>query len=214
MPFKITDHGAKILHPYSQGRDFPHMKLDPKSRGGVCKALCMYWLINHAKGGDFWAWVATVKGIASVINTQSTGEVHAQRTHAFGSVPGQIEHTGDHDAWIDQMLANAGIMRISQNQSTVKFDDAAELVIDLTGQYKLIGLRGTGVGHAVCAHVGETVTFMDPNLGDVSFPSFDSFKLWFPEFVKLYKFQDTPTSPVKTFDTVIVRPFGVTRGRR
>lgn len=214
MSFKLTDHGAKVIHPYSQGRDFPHMRLDPKARGGVCKAISMYWMINHAKGGDFWSWVSSVKGIASVINTQATGEAHQNRQHGFGKVPGQIDHGKDSEAWIAGLLGSAGIMKVSEDRPTVKFMEAADWILHLTGQYKLISLRGSIGGHAVVAYVGEKVLLMDPNFGEVEFPAPGNFMTWFPDFVKSYQFRDTPTSPVKTFNTVIVRPFGVTRKRR
>ncbi|HEX3133411.1 MAG TPA: YopT-type cysteine protease domain-containing protein [Planctomycetota bacterium] len=214
MAFKITDHGAQVVHPYSQGRNFPHMQLDAKARGGVCKALSIYWMVNRAKGGDFWTWLSSVKGIATVINTQATGEAHQKRVHAFGKVPGQVDHGNDGEAWIAQVLSTGGLSKISEDRRTVKFMEAADWILHDTGQFKLIGLRGSAGGHAVAVHVSANVVLMDPNFGEIQFPAPGNFMAWFPNFVKLYQFRDTPTSPVKTFDTVVVRPFGTTRARR
>ncbi len=130
--------------------------------------------------------------------------------------PGDVQHLqgDDRDDWYIRVLDEAGLNRLTWRPGTARFLQAAEWILHDTGQYKLIGLHGSIGGHAVAVHLGsDGPTFMDPNLGELKFPAPGNFMTFFPKFVRLYTAKDSPTSPVKKFDWVIVRNFGHTRAR-
>lgn len=211
---EINGHGATVVHEFSQGSQFGYMELDPKTRGGVCASISAHWLRCQASGQDFWSWIKTVKGIASVINSQATGELNLDRGSA--KVPGGMAHetSGDPNAWIVRCVGPSGMFLVSKEESTRLAMQAADWILHKTGQYKFIGLYGDAGGHAVAASNVNGFTFMDPNVGEVRFPAPGNFMAWFPKFLSSYKFQDSPTSPVKTFSSFGVMSLGVTRGRR
>jgi YopT peptidase len=218
---EVNAHGAKVVNAYSQGLDLPHMNLDQKTRHGVCAAISAHWIGHRASAADFWPWIGSVRGKASVINSQATGELNVKRgTKIPGTkvaFPGVVPHvtSGDPNEWIEGMLsAKYKVFRVTEERTTRAFLQAAEWITHATGQYVFIGLYGPGVGHAVAAEIGKGILFMDPNVGEVTFPAPGNFMAWFPKFVGSYSFRDTPTSPVKRFSSIGVQEFGVTRGRR
>lgn len=218
---EISTHGAEVQTPYNQGLDLPHMNLDPKTREGVCAAISAHWIGHRAADKDFWPWLETIRGKATVINSQAMGEINANRPMGIpgtkASFPGAVKHvtSGDPNQWIEDVLRrDYNAFRVSKERQTQHFLEAADWIAHSSGQFVFIGLYGNGVGHAVAADTRGGVLFMDPNVGEVSFPAVGNFMVWFPKFISSYSFRDTPTSPVKKFSSIGVQEFGITRARR
>lgn len=208
MTLKVFTHGADVKVPFNQAEDFMYMSLDSASRDGVCAAISAHWIRMHSQGQDFWKWIKSVKGIATVVNTQATKEQGVFRgSFAF---PGAATKpvTGGPDDWIVDLLTEVP-MSVKTPSRTTRFGlQLSTWILNDLGAYKFISLYGDAGGHAVAAHVGERVTFMDPNVGEVSFPARGNFQVWLPKFLSSYQFRDTPTSPIKTFSNFATLGFG------
>lgn len=213
MSLFVPEHGAVNTVPYNQSDDFPHMSLDSDARNGVCMAISTYWMVRHSQKKEYWNWLKSVQGIATIINTQGTGCRGA--TKNISATPGGYSSADGAD-WFERIsgtLTKNNMLQLGVWHNTTRFMEAAEWILKDTGQYKFIYLSGDAGAHAVAAHVSDKILFMDPNVGEVTFPAKGNFMAWFPGYLRRYLFQDAPGSPVKTFSKVGVNSFGVTRPR-
>jgi hypothetical protein len=203
----VLAHGAKVVHKYSQGQELPQMNLDHSTKGGVCASIASYWMQKRAMGDDFWPWIHSVRGKVTVINTQATGEI--ARVHVGYKVPGLIP-TGKNKSrgYIAYVLQKAGLTLKQDWRQTQKVMQAADWILHAKGPYVFIALFGTAGGHAVAVDNSDGLLFMDPNVGEVSFPAPGNFMVWLPQFISLYSHRDGPNQPIKKFTTVAIRSYG------
>ncbi|MEO1656346.1 MAG: YopT-type cysteine protease domain-containing protein [Pseudomonadota bacterium] len=169
--------------------------------GGVCKALCIYWMSSHANDHDFWSWLFDNNGH---INVRKAGMIADMQ----GAYMGQANHAGGLNVrnalveskyhFMKRMLQKMGLVErktahgnsrsvneqaFAPGNSFSRGRELAELVAPeyVMGQamYKQLSFHGNRGGHAVALWVAQDVMFFDPNFGEFWFEHVADFRRWF-----------------------------------
>ncbi len=185
-----------------------------KKWGGVCKALCMYWIGYHATDKDFWGWLFDEKNKAQIntaVNIISTHNSYYNRDGSkedwakkFLSRYRVIPQKGVKGNPVPPITGNAGPVKAKENDETKQRQAGAALAAQiaplkrtaLNEGYRQLSIGGggdrndpkQGGRHAVVAWVAEDVLFFDPNHGEYWFERTDMFRQWFMEYWLLTRY--------------------------
>ncbi len=181
----------------------------PEARRGVCKSLCMNWIVYHAKDeqGSF-AEFARSKGSGkqrSGGHYAGVGIVMNQLNYsdALGAATSRAHYLRIKDQFTDDFMLKHGLVRqMKMTNPTLNLSNPG-LKMGRTGlgpntafawrfarsivgkhsanywSYKIISIHGPAGGHAVAAFVGADALFFDPNYGIFYFEKAADFLNWF-----------------------------------
>lgn len=177
----------------SQDRDLGVlMRQDPRTRGGVCKALSLIWIGMHAQEKSFWDWLGT-QGAVNMVKAQSVMSTFISYDTHVANYPG-----GDGNAWKDKwatdLLKPYGVVPYTGITGTTAsraggtlypVGNICDAVVWNTDIYIQVSLGGTAGRHAVSFYTGfKDCVFYDPNYGEYWFPDKTKLKPWFSAFMR------------------------------
>ena len=189
--------------------------------GGVCTALCSFWIAFHAtrnsrhpftEGRSLWQYLFNGDGTLNIGAAQNIAIAHQKST-------------GNQISYFGTFLEKFDVHRqtTSPSGAPVSFDlqeygkafvqRFMPLITAFPG-YSLIETRGQnhggGKGHMMVAHVAKDgVRYLDPNYGEFRFPCVKSFETWFRYAMK-YDSKHNRYIRVARFETR-KQPRGMTR---
>jgi hypothetical protein len=165
-----------------------HFKRPGVRMGGVCQALCAYWIAFHATDRDFWGWLTTPQGYMRVDVAKT---IIASQLASYGD-----ETFENRSRWERSFLGAFGVIPqaagrwYEQDLSKVTGEIRGQIISRALGSpqarwgYRSIGLYRP-VGHCLAAWVGKDVTFFDPLYGEYWFEDRANFARWFREYWRM-----------------------------
>lgn len=199
---KAIELGAGVI-PYSQMFEPTATLINtmPATKSGICRALCLKWIAEHAHDSSLWNWLFA-KGTTNVqqakIGTLMINFIEGVTPGANSSIknPNNLTAGDFQDLQMDKYLALNGLVRRSLGRPTTRayktgaLDDFLGYKIanamnpknfNSGGSYQHIYIGGPAGAHSICAFVSMTgkttaeVAFFDPNFGEFYFTDFGNF---------------------------------------
>ena len=172
--------------------------------GGVCKALCIYWMSAHAADQDFWSWLFSNNGRMNAHNAglvcDMQGAYLGDAGNAGTVLPmNRLVESKHH--FMKRELDRAGLVErktVFGNSRSITHQNFAGLTARARGRelaeilapeyrmgeamYKQLSFWGRGGAHATALWVAQDVMFFDPNFGEFYFEHARDFRDWFTIF--------------------------------
>lgn len=175
-----------------QGKTYKMVLRNGKPMGGVCAAVCAFWIAFHSSqdsgyGADFvrgrsvWDYLFNQGGINAGAAINITIEHHkssGQQIQYFENFLKKFHVVRRHNMATGVLLEREVALTKPSLMAALNAVIAAR-----GGGYKLLALTSATSGHAVAAFVGQDVLFMDPNLGEFWLPNAKAFRAWWNFFV-------------------------------
>ncbi len=191
---KITPvwFGEKICF-YNQEYDRAHSSM---VKGGWCLGMSIIWLLCKRDNTKFWAgdgqiWGQRTFKIKDIMNKQTQALSGIASVNDLGRIITATEGIYAND--IKGKLQRATNSHYRANSTKIIDELTTSIMSNATAGFLLINVSfGSGSGHAMALHRyngGRSVSFMDPNIGEVRFTSSAKFKEWFPDFMRYMRYK-------------------------
>ena len=180
------------VHAYDQALD-DRRESQPNTLNGWCLGMAVRWLYfqSQPKPQNFWVEHKDTKGPSVyrfAMNVQTMTSEGTQYSQANSSVRAKFE---------PQLVTRYKFRRsgtvptaLGTAVSTSGFASAVSRCSNDTYIMICQYYKGGG-GHAMAAYADKDghMRFMDPNLGEVEFPTKSSFENWYPEFLRYQQYK-------------------------
>lgn len=154
----VMSKNAEIVHEYDQTTD---VRKGTGNENGWCNGMSAHWIRCKKNNVDFWTWFDEPGSAPQVRSVQTNARM--------------INTAGGYNAAGQAAASMLGYAGISATANSDTFEASARaLTVELStylgrGRFNIIGLHGSGGGHAMAAIWGSVdMTIMDPNAGEIA----------------------------------------------
>ncbi|URH75209.1 YopT-type cysteine protease domain-containing protein [Pasteurella multocida] len=192
----VEEYGGEVSFKYAQskGEVYKEIVKHIETQNGVCESTCAHWIVNKvtSQSEDFWntMYEGGKKGHLKQETIDSIKKLQTEFMNS-GSATQQFKLT---DSWLQEQgvvpkeKKVGSASRRDEVAGTVSKSDISALTkaildtgSDISG-VKKISINLEGGSHTVSAAVqGQKVVFLDPNFGEMTFPSHQKFETWLKE---------------------------------
>jgi hypothetical protein len=169
----ISNHGGKVLNKYCQADD---SRLKFNAVPGWCTAMAVHWIAKQKASGDFFSWLQTDGGAASLrfVMSRQQNIVFQATTQQAAKGTVDVAVDDDYKRRTVEALKRQGVTLDHVYEADVEhsFHVATDCLYSTPGDYGVVHFTKIhGGGHTIAARriKGGGMIVMDPNFGEISF---------------------------------------------